>query len=44
MLKFLPFAFILQNFESCSHNCIVEALCVLLQCIFDNAIPADQIR
>ena len=39
MLMFLRFVFMLGNFEICSHNCMVEALC-----IFDNAIPADQIR
>ena len=43
MLKFVLFAFILENVKICSHNCTVEALCFQLLCIFDNAISADQI-
>ena len=43
MLKFLLFAYILGNFEICSHKCTIKALGFPLLCIFDNAIPADQI-
>ena len=42
MVMFLLFAFILGNFEVCSQNYTVKALSFLLLCIFDNAIPADQ--